>query len=99
MNIYIGNLNYTAREEDISKAFGEFGLVESVKIITDRETGRSKGFAFVTMPNEDEANEAISSLDQKEMFGRKIKVVQARENIQSRSFNSGNKFNSGRRYN
>jgi RNA recognition motif-containing protein len=50
MNIYIGNLSYTAREDEISKIFGAYGLVESVKIITDRDTGRSKGFAFITMP-------------------------------------------------
>ncbi|HPD65977.1 MAG TPA: RNA-binding protein [Bacteroidia bacterium] len=97
MNIYIGNLSYTAREDEISKIFGAYGLVESVKIITDRDTGRSKGFAFITMPNEDEAKDAIAALDQKEFFGRKIKVVEARENTSQRSFNPNNRFQSGRR--
>jgi len=80
MNIYIGNLNYTVKEEELSSIFGEYGTVESVKIVKDHNTGRAKGFAFITMPDNDEAQEAITNLDQKEFFGRKIKVVEAQEN-------------------
>lgn len=78
MDIYVGNLSYNATEEDIKKEFEEFGEVESVKIITDRYSGRSKGFGFVGMPNEEEAKAAIEALNGKEMLGRNLKVNEAR---------------------
>jgi len=99
MNIYIGNLNYTVKEDELSQIFEEYGIVESVKIVKDHNTGRAKGFAFITMPNNDEAAEAISNLDQKEIFGRKIKVVEAEENTKPQkrqNFNSGFKRNYNR---
>ena len=78
MDIYVGNLSYDATEEDLKKVFEEFGEIESVKIITDRYSGRSKGFGFVGMPNEEEAKAAIDALNGKEMMGREIKVNEAR---------------------
>jgi RNA recognition motif-containing protein len=78
MDIYVGNLSYDATEEDVKKLFEEFGEIESVKIITDRYSGRSKGFGFVGMPNEEEAKSAIDALNGKEMMGREIKVNEAR---------------------
>lgn len=78
MNIYIGNLSYDASEEDIRKAFEEFGTVESVKIVFDRFTHRSKGFGFVEMSNDDEAKLAIETLNDKDHLGRKLRVNEAR---------------------
>ena len=78
MEIYVGNLSYDATEEDIKKAFAEFGNVEAVKIITDRYSGRSKGFGFVTMPDETEGEAAIAALHGRNMMGRDLKVNEAR---------------------
>ena len=61
MNIYIGNLNYRVREEDLKQVMEDYGVVDSVKIIKDRETGKSKGFAFVEMPDDAAAKKAIES--------------------------------------
>ena len=63
MNIYIGNLNYRVREEDLKQVMEEYGVVDSVKIIIDRETGKSKGFAFEEMPNDAEGKRAIEELN------------------------------------
>ena len=76
--IYVGNLNYRSTENDLGTLFSEFGNVESVKIITDKMTGRAKGFAFVEMPNEEEANRAIEALHEKEFMTRNILVNKAR---------------------
>ncbi|HDD59736.1 MAG: RNA-binding protein [Thermoplasmata archaeon] len=78
MNIYVGNLSYDMTEDDLRKVFEEFGKVESVKIIMDRYSGRSKGFGFVEMPDEDEAKKAIGELNGKSVMGREIKVNEAR---------------------
>jgi RNA recognition motif-containing protein len=78
MNIYVGSLSYDVTENELKDLFSEFGDVSSVKIIEDRDTGRPKGFAFVEMPNQDEAENAIKSLNEKEIKGREIKVNQAR---------------------
>ncbi|MFC1936166.1 RNA recognition motif domain-containing protein [Chloroflexota bacterium] len=79
MNIYVGNLSYDVTQDELSDLFSEFGDVSSVKIITDRVTERSKGFAFVEMPNQAEAENAIQSLNEKEIKGKKIKVNLARQ--------------------
>ena len=63
MNIYVGNLNYEVNENDLVEVFESYGTVSSSKIITDKYNGRSKGFGFVTMENEDEANKAIKELN------------------------------------
>jgi len=78
MNIYVGNLNYSVKEEDLNELFSEFGEVVSVKLIKDRETGRAKGFAFVEMTNDDEATKAIENLDGSDLEGRNMKVNQAK---------------------
>ena len=78
MNIYVGNLNYNLKEEELSQAFGEFGEVASVKIIKDKYTDRSKGFAFIDMPNDEEAQKAIEELNGTEFKERNLKVNEAR---------------------
>jgi len=69
MNIYIGNLNYRVRESDLQQVLEEYGTVESVKLIIDRDTRRSKGFAFAELPNENEARNAIEELNGAEYEG------------------------------
>lgn len=78
MNIYVGNLSWGSTEEALRALFEAHGEVESVKIITDRYTGRSRGFGFVEMPNEEEGRTAVSALDGKELDGRALKVNEAR---------------------
>ena len=75
--IYVGNLPFSATEDEIRQLFSQHGTVESVNLITDRETGRPRGFGFVEMADE-EATAAISALDQKEMGGRNLKVNEAK---------------------
>ncbi|GMQ76607.1 MAG: RNA-binding protein [Gammaproteobacteria bacterium] len=78
MNIYVGNLPYNLTEDDLRAAFSEFGEVSSVNIIMDRMSGQSKGFGFVEMPEDSEAEEAIKALNESALNGRNIKVNQAR---------------------
>jgi RNA recognition motif-containing protein len=78
MNIYIGNLNYHVKESDLKQALEDFGTVDSVKIIVDHETGRSKGFAFVEMPNDDEAVKVLKDLNGAEFEGRALVIKEAR---------------------
>ena len=78
MNIYVGNLAYKVSDNDLKEIFEEFGDVISAKVITDRETGRSKGFGFVEMSNEEDAQNAIEDLDGTEMDGRNLKVNKAK---------------------
>jgi len=78
MNIYVGNISYGISEEELKDLFSSFGEVVSVKIITDRETGRSRGFAFVEMTNDDEAKKAIEALHGSENNGRTLTVNEAR---------------------
>lgn len=74
MNIYVGNLSYKLREDDLKKAFEEHGEVSSARIITDKMTRRSKGFGFIEMPNDDEAKAAIEELNGKDLMGRNLNV-------------------------
>jgi RNA recognition motif-containing protein len=78
MNLYVGNLSYQMKESELQDLFSEFGEVTSVKIITDKFTGRSKGFAFVDMASDDAGNNAIQSLHGKDMKDRAITVNEAR---------------------
>jgi len=78
MNIYAGNLPWGLSEEDLREAFEAFGEVVSVKIIKDKFTGRSRGFGFVEMPNQEEGEAAIAALNEKDLKGREIVVNQAR---------------------
>jgi RNA recognition motif-containing protein len=78
MNIYVGNLDFKVKEEDLQKAFGKFGTVSSLRIITDKYSGRSKGFAFVEMDNAADAQKAIDALHGTMMQNREITVNEAK---------------------
>ena len=78
MNIYVGNLSFEATEQNIRDEFSKFGEVSGVNMVTDRETGRSRGFCFVEMPNDAEAKEAISGLNLQRIAGRAVTVNEAR---------------------
>jgi RNA recognition motif-containing protein len=78
MNIYVGNLAYSVTEDDLRNAFGEFGAVTSASLIMDKFSGQSKGFGFVEMPNNSEAESAIKALNETELGGRRMKVNQAK---------------------
>ena len=88
MNIFVAKLDYNTDESTVRNLFSEFGAVDSVKIIMDKFTGRSKGYGFVEMPNDDEANAAIAALNDSNVDGRNIvvKVAQPRENRDRRRF-------------
>lgn len=78
MKLYVGNLSYDSTEDDLRDAFSNYGEVASVNLITDRDTGRPKGFAFVEMASSDDAQAAMQSLNGSELGGRQIKVDEAR---------------------
>ena len=84
MNIYVGNLSYEVTEEDLKEAFAVFGEVDTVKIIKDNYTGRSKGFGFVEMPAKSEAQSAIEGLNGKDLKGRNLNVNEARPRAEGR---------------
>lgn len=78
INIYVGNLSFRTTDESLREAFEGFGEIASAKVVMDRETGRSKGFGFVEMPNNEAAQAAIKGLDGKELDGRALRVNEAR---------------------
>lgn len=78
MKLYVGNLNYNTTENELRELFGDHGEVTSVAVITDRETGRAKGFGFVEFANDQDAKAAIAALDGKEVGGRSLKVNESR---------------------
>jgi RNA recognition motif-containing protein len=84
MNIYVGNLSYEVTEEDLKEAFEVFGEVDTVKVIKDNYTGRSKGFGFVEMPVKAKAQSAIEGLNGKELKGRSLNVNEARPRPEGR---------------
>src|SRR5438552_3554462 len=92
--IFVGNLSFQTSENDLNDLFTQFGEVESVKIITDRDTGRSKGFAFVAM-GDDSAEKAISQLNGKELNGRALTVNEAKPMVK-RDFGGGGRGGYGR---
>ena len=77
-NIFVGNLSYQTRQDDLEAAFAAYGAVERVSVVTDRDTGQPRGFAFVEMTNRNEANNAIGGLNGAELDGRAINVNEAR---------------------
>lgn len=77
--LYVGNLSWDTTDETLNQAFSQAGTVTSASIITDRDTGRARGFGFVEMSSEDEAQAAISTIDGMELDGRNIRVSEARE--------------------
>lgn len=95
MDIYVGNLSWDAQDQDLSDAFVQFGEVSSAKIITDRDSGRSRGFGFVTMPNDEEAKKAIESLNDQDFMGRNMNVREATPR-QERPRGSGGGFRGDR---
>ena len=96
MKIYVGNLSYEVTEEDLRLALEEFGQVESVTIIKDRDSGQSKGFGFVEMASKAEGQSAIEGLNGKELKGREINVNEARPRTDSRSSSSRGGYSGGR---
>jgi RNA recognition motif-containing protein len=78
MNIYVGNLSFDVTDRELQELFEDHGSVTSAKVITDRDTGRSKGFGFVEMPDGGEAQDAIAELNDKALSGRNIRVNAAR---------------------
>ena len=81
-NLFVGNMSFQTTESELSELFKPFGQVTRVHLVTDRETGRARGFAFVEMPSDDEAAKAIAALDGKELGGRNLKVNEARPKAQ-----------------
>ena len=78
MNIYVGNLSWNTQESELRDLFSQHGAVDSARVLKDRETGRSRGFGFVEMPNDDEARAAIEALNGFELDGRQLRVNEAR---------------------
>jgi RNA recognition motif-containing protein len=79
MNIFVGNLSYATEDDGLRALFEQYGVVASAKVIRSRESGRSRGFAFLEMPNDDEARAAIAQVDGKELDGRPLKVSEAHQ--------------------
>ncbi|MCO4755297.1 MAG: RNA-binding protein [Bacteriovoracaceae bacterium] len=94
--IYVGNLSFSTENEGLESLFSQYGKVVSARVITDRETGRSRGFGFIEMSNSDEAAAAIEALNNTEHDGRNLRVNEA-EDKPKRSFGGGN-GGGGRRY-
>ena len=89
-NIYVGNLSFDANEAELKGLFEEYGVVDSVKIISDKFTGRSRGFGFVEMQNREEGLKAIKELDSKDFVGRALKLNEARPKTNFGGERSGN---------
>jgi len=87
MNLFVAKLNYSTSEAELKNAFEQYGEVSSAKIIMDRDTGRSKGFGFVEMPNDSEAQTAINALNETELKGRTIIVKEALAREENKDFN------------
>jgi len=83
--LYVGNVSYQVNESSLEQTFSSFGKVKSVKIITDRETGRTKGFAFVEMESDEDAQNCITNLDGKELDGRPLRVNIAQDKKDTKS--------------
>jgi RNA recognition motif-containing protein len=98
MNIYVSNLSFNVQDEDLRGFFAEYGEVSSAKVILDRESGRSRGFGFVEMPDNAAAQTAISELDGATVEGRNIKVMEAKPK-EDRPARSGGNFGGGGGYN
>ncbi len=91
MNIYVSNLSFNTSDAELNELFSTFGEVSSAKVITDRETGRSRGFGFVEMPSEDEGKDAMLGLNNKEVEGRAMSVSVAKEREERSSKGGGSR--------
>jgi RNA recognition motif-containing protein len=89
MNIFVSGLNYSLSSEELTEIFSQYGAVASAKVVMDRATGRSRGFGFVEMSNDEEGRNSISALDQAEVKGRKINVKEAEDRPQRTSSGGG----------
>ncbi|HEX9616810.1 MAG TPA: RNA-binding protein [Anaerolineales bacterium] len=89
MNIYVGNLSYTTTEEDLRQAFENYGQVTSATLIKDKFTGKSRGFGFVEMPSQEEAQAAIQAMNGAELGGRTLTVNEARPRTEERRGGGG----------
>jgi RNA recognition motif-containing protein len=101
MNLYVGNLSKDITEEELQKVFSEYGYISSVKIIKDKFSGESRGFAFIDMPGAAEAKKALTALDSKELKGKKIVVSEAnprRENNRVNGMDGGRGGRNGGNY-
>lgn len=96
MKIYVGNMNFDTSENDLRTAFEAHGTVDSVNVITDRDTGRAKGFAFIEMSNDTEGQAAIDALNEKDLQGRTIKVNVAKPRTDNRGGGGGGRGGFGR---
>ncbi|WP_298648438.1 RNA-binding protein [uncultured Proteiniphilum sp.] len=99
MNIYVSNLNFSTSSESLQELFAAYGKVTSAKIITDRETGRSRGFGFIEMPDDSEGQNAISELNEVDFEGKTISVNVARPKTERRSNGGYNNRGGGGGYN
>ena len=97
MKLFVGNLSFSTTENDLEDLFAQYGTVAEVGLVTDRATGRSRGFAFVTMGNANEAQAAISALDGKDFGGRNIAVNEARPKADAPRSGSRQNFSRPRR--
>jgi len=91
MKIYVGNLSYSSTEDDVRQLFAQFGQVAEVTLLQDKQTGKPRGFGFVDMPSQEEAEKAIAELNGKPLDGRDLKISQAQEKTDKprRSFGGG----------
>jgi RNA recognition motif-containing protein len=89
MNIYVGNMPFNMNEDQLRDLFAAYGDIDSVKVITDRETHRSRGFGFVEMPDDESARKAISELSEKEINGRRLNINEARPREERRGHGGG----------
>ncbi len=96
MKLYVGNLPRTTTDDTVKTLFEQYGEVASVRILFDRETRQSRGFGFVEMPNDEQANEAMEKLNETEVEGRRIRVNEAREPDRDRKFGNGGANNKRR---
>ena len=90
-NIFVGNLSYDTTDSDLHQAFGAYGAVERASVVRDRDSGQSRGFAFVEMTNANEANEAMSALNGQDLNGRAINVNEARPRDSNGGGGGGNR--------
>jgi RNA recognition motif-containing protein len=98
MNMYVSNLSFHTTEDDLRQLFAAYGDVSSAKVINDRETGKSRGFGFVEMPDDNSAKEAMRELQGKEIEGRELKVTIAREKEGGNKRDSFSKPNNFRKW-
>jgi RNA recognition motif-containing protein len=95
MNIYVGNLPFSTSDDDLRDAFEKHGRVDDARVVSDRETGRSRGFGFVEMPNDDEARAAINALNGASMQERTLTVNEARPKKERRPGGGGGGYGGG----